>query len=197
MKIDSGKTDPSDASLLAAVARGEESALGALYDRHASILLGLVLRIVRGRPEAEDVLQEVFVQIWQRAGDYDPARGRPFLWLSMLARSRALDRVRSLGFRDRVAADVAREPAPPASDMVAEVARGEEGAIVRRLLDEIPEAQREALKLAYFEGLTQAEIAERTGKPLGTVKTHTRLGLMKLRDRLVELGRIPRGTTSR
>lgn len=194
MKTDSGKTDSGDAELLAAVARRDDGALAGLYDHYASILLALVLRIVRSRTEAEDVLQDVFVQIWQRAGDYDPARGRPFSWLSMVARSRALDRVRSLGFRDRVAAEIGREPTADAADAVDAVAEAEEGAIVRRVLTEIPEAQREALLLAYFEGLTQAEIAERTGKPLGTVKTHTRLALGKLRDRLAELGRTRRAT---
>jgi RNA polymerase sigma-70 factor, ECF subfamily len=189
VKHPSGQNDPSDADLLAAIARGDDSSLRALYDRYASILLGVVLRIVRSRSEAEDVLQEVFLQTWQRAADYDPARGRPFLWLSMIARSRALDRLRSLGLRERVANDAGKEPVADAADAADDVARAEEGEIVRQVLAEIPEAQREALLLAYFEGLTQTEIAARTGKPLGTVKTHTRLGLLKLRDRLSALRR--------
>lgn len=189
MKFPSGQNDPSDADLLAAIARGEESSLRALYDRYASILLGVVLRILRSRTEAEDVLQEVFLQTWQRAADYDPARGRPFLWLSMIARSRALDRLRSLGLRERVANDAGKEPVADVADAADDVARAEEGEIVRKVLEEIPESQREALLLAYFEGLTQTEIAARTGKPLGTVKTHTRLGLLKLRDRLAALRR--------
>lgn len=196
MKFPSGQNDPSDADLLAAIARGEESSLRALYDRYASILLGVVLRILRSRTEAEDVLQDVFLQTWQRAADYDPARGRPFLWLSMIARSRALDRLRSLGLRERVASDAGKEPVADVAEAADDVARAEEGEIVRKVLEEIPESQREALLLAYFEGLTQTEIAARTGKPLGTVKTHTRLGLLKLRDRLAALRRAEGGPDS-
>lgn len=192
MKEAHAQSPSADAETLARVARGEESALREVYDRYASILLGLVLRIVRSRSEAEDVLQEVFLQVWQRAADYDPARGRPFLWLSMIARSRSLDRLRALGLRERVATDAGKEPTNDVGDTAEDVAQAEEGRIVRAVLEEIPEAQREALLLAYFEGLTQTEIAERTGKPLGTVKTHTRLGLLKLRDRLSALRRAER-----
>ena len=177
----------SDVELVTRVAGGDRDAFAALYDRHGSILLGLILRIVRVRAEAEDVLQETFLQVWQRAGDFDEARGRAFPWLAMLARSRALDRLRSRGFRDRMADALAAEPSEPAAgDVADEAARVEAAEVVKRALARIPDSQRTALLLAYFDGLTQSEIAARLGKPLGTVKTHTRLGLLRLRQLLAE-----------
>lgn len=173
-----------DAELLHAIARGDESALAALYDRYNSILLGLLLRILHSRVEAEDVLQEVFLQIWQRAANFDETRGRAFTWMVTLARSRAIDRLRSLQSRQR-ADDTALRDAPEAvGDASDDAYHAEQREIVRAALAEIPEEQRRALLLAYFEGLTQSEIAERLGQPLGTVKTRMRSGLGKLRDLL-------------
>ncbi len=170
------------------MAGGDAQALGALYDRYGAILLGLILRILHGRSEAEDVLQETFLQAWQRAGDYDASRGRPFLWLSLLARSRALDRVRAVGARGRAGERAGREPqATTAGDASGVVAGAEEAVRVRSALASLPDTERETLSLAYFEGLSQSEIAARTGTPLGTVKTHTRTGLRKLRDLLGDL----------
>jgi RNA polymerase sigma-70 factor (ECF subfamily) len=176
----------SDAELLHAVARGDESALAALYDRYNSILLGLLLRILHSRSEAEDVLQEVFLQIWQRAANFDEARGRGFTWMVTLARSRAIDRLRSLQSRQR-ADDTALRDAPEAvGDASQDAYHSEQREIVRAALAEIPEEQRRALLLAYFEGLTQSEIAARLGQPLGTVKTRMRSGMSKLRELLGE-----------
>ncbi|HEY0081893.1 MAG TPA: sigma-70 family RNA polymerase sigma factor [Pyrinomonadaceae bacterium] len=179
-----------DTELLHAIARGDESALGALYDRYNSILLGLLLRILHSRVEAEDVLQEVFLQIWQRAANFDETRGRAFTWMVTLARSRAIDRLRSLQSRQR-ADDTALRDAPEATGDASEDAyHAEQRDIVRAALAEIPEEQRRALLLAYFEGMTQTEIAERLGQPLGTVKTRMRSGMSKLRDLLdAKLGR--------
>jgi len=181
----SQKTSP-DAELLHAIARGDESALAALYDRYHSILLGLLLRILHSRVEAEDVLQEVFLQIWQRAANFDEARGRGFTWMVTLARSRAIDRLRSLQSRQR-ADDTALRDAPEAvGDASDDAYQAEQREIVRAALAEIPEEQRRALLLAYFEGLTQSEIAARLGQPLGTVKTRMRSGMTKLRELLGE-----------
>ena len=175
---------PTDVELIRRVAAGDREAFAAVYDRHAAILLGILLRILRNRAEAEDVLQDTFLQIWQRAARFDEARGKVVPWLALLARSRALDRLRSRGVRDRTASELAAETgAPSTSDSTI---ANEDGPIVRRALEAIPEAQRSALQLAYFEGLTQSEIAARQGKPLGTVKTHMRLGLIKLRELLGE-----------
>jgi RNA polymerase sigma-70 factor (ECF subfamily) len=174
----------SDNELLRAVARGEESALAEVYDRYRLILFGLIVRIVHSREEAEDVLQEVFLQIWRRAADFDEGRGRAFTWLVTVARSRALDRLRSLGSRARLA-----EAAPPPEqigDAAADAFHSEQAEVVRRALARIPIDQRQALFLGFFEGLTQSEIAARLGAPLGTVKTRMRAGMTKLRELLQE-----------
>jgi len=174
----------SDNELLRAMARGDESALAQVYDRYRLILFGLIVRILHSREEAEDVLQEVFLQVWRRAKDFDEARGRAFTWLVTLARSRALDRLRSLGARARLA-----EAAPPIEyigDAAADVFQSEQAEVIRRALAQIPVDQRQALFLGYFEGLTQSEIAARLGAPLGTVKTRMRTGMAKLRELLQE-----------
>jgi len=176
--------DSSDAELLRLVAGGDEAALASIYDQYASILLGLLLRILHSRGEAEDVLQEVFLQVWRRAGDFDESRGRGFTWLVTLARSRAIDRLRALDSRSRTAAASASEPSDFVSDASADTFRAEQREIVQAALAQLPDEQRRTLLLAYEEGLTQTEIAERTGQPLGTVKTRTRSGLMKLREML-------------
>ena len=175
----------SDNELLHAIARGDEQSLAALYDRYRLILFGLILRILHDRQEAEDVLQEAFLQVWRRAGDFDEERGRVFTWLVTIARSRALDRLRVLGSRARLAEEVvAYSPSENAGDAAEDALKSEQGTIVRQALAELPEEQRRALFLAYFEGLTQTEISERLGEPLGTVKTRMRTGLIKLRDLL-------------
>lgn len=177
----------SDTELLHAVVRGDESALAALYDRYHSILLGLLLRILHSRVEAEDVLQEVFLQIWQRAANFDEARGRGFTWMVTLARSRAIDRLRSLQSRQRADDTAFQRDVPEAlGDASDDAYHAEQREIVRAALAEIPEEQRRALLLAYFEGLTQSEIAARLGQPLGTVKTRMRSGMSKLRELLGE-----------
>ncbi|MDQ3754992.1 MAG: sigma-70 family RNA polymerase sigma factor [Acidobacteriota bacterium] len=176
----------SDIELLHSIARGDELALASLYDRYSSILLGLLLRILHNRPEAEDVLQEVFLQVWRRAADFDEARGRGFTWLVTLTRSRAIDRLRALGSRERAATAAMREAPEEIGDASDDVLRSEQAEVVRRALAEIPEEQRRALMLAYYEGLTQSEIAAKLNQPLGTVKTRMRSGLIKLRELLSE-----------
>ncbi len=187
MSSDPNPQKPSDTELLHAVARGDREAFANLYDRYGRILFGIVFRILGNRTESEDTLQDIFLQIWQRAASFDASRGRPVQWLTLLTRSRALDRVRSRGHRDRAASDVERAPDKSGGDTEGDVILLQEGASVRRALAEIPESHRTALLLAYFEGLSQSEIADRLGKPLGTVKTHTRLGLLRLRQ-LLETG---------
>lgn len=174
----------SDNELLQAIRRGDEQALAAIYDRYRRILFGLVLRIVNDRQEAEDVLQEAFLQVWRRAADFDEGRGRVFTWLVTIARSRALDRLRVLGSRARLADEVVAHSVggEVVGDAAEDALKSEQGTIVRQALRELPEDQRRALFLAYFEGLTQTEISARLGEPLGTVKTRMRSGLMKLRE---------------
>ena len=174
----------SDNDLLHAVARGDESALAACYDRYRLILFGLILRILHDREEAEDVLQEAFLQVWRRAADFDETRGRAFTWLVTIARSRALDRLRSAGSRARLGEEAAQASRDDVGDAAVDAVKSETGATVRRALAELPEEQRRTLFLAYFEGLTQTEIAARLGDPLGTVKTRMRSGMIKLRELL-------------
>jgi RNA polymerase sigma-70 factor (ECF subfamily) len=179
----------SDVELLRSVARGDEAALASLYDHYRLILFGLLLRILHSRAEAEDCLQEVFIQVWRQASDFDEARGRPFTWLVTMARSRAIDRLRALGSRDRTAQDAARGVVEETSDAVTDAIRSEQAAVVRDALEALPPEQRRVLELAYFDGLTQSEIAARLSQPLGTIKTRTRSGMIKLRELLGQLGR--------
>ena len=192
MSLSNPQTDAEDAELLRAVARADESAFARVYDRYSPILLGLMLRILRSRAEAEDVLQEVFLQVWQRAHSFDPARGRAFTWLVTLARSRAIDRLRSVGSRER-AAQRSAEDAPPESEPAEwadeAAVRAERAEAVQAALAELPEEQRQVLVLAYLEGMSQSEIAAAKNQPLGTVKTRTRSALRKLSESLrVRLG---------
>lgn len=183
------QTEPSqlsDNDLLHAVAGGDELALAACYDRYRLILFGLILRILHDREEAEDVLQETFLQVWRRAADFDETRGRAFTWLVTIARSRALDRLRSAGSRTRLGEEAAQIPHDEVGDAARDAEKSETGAIVRKALSELPEEQQKPLFLAYFEGLTQTEIAARLGDPLGTVKTRMRSGMIKLRELLGE-----------
>ncbi|HSE32000.1 MAG TPA: sigma-70 family RNA polymerase sigma factor [Pyrinomonadaceae bacterium] len=182
MQPDSAQT--ADVKLLKAVARGDEQALAELYDNYRVILFGLLVRILNSREEAEDVLQEVFLQVWRRARDFDETRGKPFTWLVTLARSRAIDRLRSLGARDRVAQASTREASEEVSDAAADTFRSEQRALVTSALSQLPEEQKRPLVLAYFDGLTQSEISAKLGAPLGTVKTRMRAGMLKLREQL-------------
>ena len=182
MKAESSKS--SDGDLLRALARGDQTALASIYDRYRLILFGLVMRILHDRAEAEEVLQETFLQVWRRAGDFDEARGRAFTWLVTIARSRALDRLRASASRGRVASEAAQMPRDEVGDAAEDALRSEQGKVVRQALTELPSEQRQTLLLAYFEGLTQTEIAARLGDPLGTVKTRMRAGMIKLRELL-------------
>jgi RNA polymerase sigma-70 factor (ECF subfamily) len=183
-----------EAELLRRIAAGDERALGELYDRWSSRVHALVFRLLRDRDDAEDVVEDVFWQAWRQAARYEPARGSASAWLMSIARTRALDRLRSASRRreapvadESARAAAAAAPAPPSSGPVAEVESAERRTRVLAALAELPAEQREALELAYYEGLSQTEIADRTGQPLGTVKTRMRLALRKLRERLSAL----------
>ena len=173
-----------DGALVARIEARDADALALLYDRHAARLLGLAQRILGVGGEAEEVLQEVFLYVWRSAGSFDPARGSVLAWLLVATRSRAIDRLRarrpaSRGELRRL--DDVPESAAPV-DVERDSAAREWESVCRAAIGELPEEQRRVLELAYFEGLTHVEIAERTATPLGTVKTRVRLGLMKLRE---------------
>lgn len=177
--------DP-DAVLMARIEAQDAGALGELYDRHAARLLGLARRILGGGGEAEEVVQEVFLFAWRGAESYDARRGAVLTWLLVATRSRSIDRLRSQRSSSRPPTQPLAEAGDPPADADVEAASADREweAICRAAVRELPAEQRAVLELAYFEGLTQQEIAERTATPLGTVKTRARLGLMKLRERL-------------
>jgi RNA polymerase sigma-70 factor, ECF subfamily len=178
-----------DAEIVRRMAHGDELALGSLYDHWSDGVHALVLRIVRDESEAEEVVEAVFWQAWQQAERFTGDRGTPGAWLLSMARSRSLDRLRSLRRRrDEPASDDAvfvNEPAE--GDPFSALNDGERAERVVAALQDLPAEQRQVLELAYFEGLSQTEIAERLSQPLGTIKTRARLALRKLRDRLESL----------
>ena len=177
-----------DVELLKAIVARDEVALAQLYDRYRTILFGLLMRILNNREEAEDVLQETFLQIWRKAADFDESRGRPFTWLVTLARSRAIDRLRTLASRERVAEARAREVSEEISDAATDALKSEQRGLVSDALAKLPDEQKRPIMLAYFDGLTQSEIATRLGAPLGTVKTRMRTGMIRLRELLAGQG---------
>lgn len=173
-----------DFVLMEAIAGRDQAALAALYDRHSAAVLGVCLRILRDRGEAEEATGDVFVEVWDRASRYDPARGHPLAYLLNLARSRAIDRLRSQSRRTRLFV----EPAPRESASAEDPLEDSITAQMRRHLDRalavLAPGQKRALELAYFDGMSHSEIAAALGEPLGTVKTRIRQGLLRLRETL-------------
>ncbi len=182
-------TSVESSTLLPAVARGDLDAFERLYDRHSSTLYALLLRILANPDDAQEVLQETFVKAWTNAKMFDAVRGSDVAWLISIARSRGIDRLRSRKIRGDREDDAGRELSTGlgfvekrtgADDAI----ESEERMAVRGALAELPEPQRVALALAYFEGLSQSEISAKLGEPLGTIKTRMQLGMKKLRERL-------------
>jgi RNA polymerase sigma-70 factor, ECF subfamily len=174
--------------VIARIARGERGALRSAYDAFAGRAMAIALRILRSTEEAEEVVQDTFLEIWRRASDYRPKRGTPGAWIAAIARSRAIDRLRQRTSTEdairALASEPPPEPEPPPSESAA---RRQERSQVRAALAALPVEQRRTVELAYFGGLTQSEIARATGEALGTVKTRIRLGMEKLADALLEV----------
>ena len=168
--------DAEDAALVAAMAAGDRGALAALYERHGSLLLGLALKIVRERREAEDLLHDVFLEAWRSAKDFDPKRGRVRTWLAIRMRSRALDLQKSARV-SRNAGDAGLKVVPDESAV-----QTPDHGRVRTALAGLGEDQRRVIELAYFEGLSCSEISERIKIPIGTVKSRLAAALGKLRE---------------
>jgi RNA polymerase sigma-70 factor, ECF subfamily len=168
------------------MAHGDASAVANLYDRHARAVYSLALRMLADAAEAEDVVQDVFTQAWRQAGLYDPARAPVIGWLLVITRARTLDRLRAR--RSRIAlAGVGPDPATVVDSSPRPDAQAiglEQGTRVRAALASLSVAQREAIELAYYKGLSQSDIAERLQEPLGTIKTRIRSGLIRLRELL-------------
>ena len=173
--------------LLARVVDRDRGAFSELYDRSSPYVLGLLRRMLNSPDQAEEVAQEVYVQVWQSAAAFDPNRGSGWSWLAMMARSRAVDRIRAdgsyRGTLDRILAAPATAPAGNSGDAPDRAAvRNERGEMVRRAMERLPGEQRDALMMAFFGGYSHREIAERTAIPLGTVKTRIRTAMMNLKD---------------
>jgi RNA polymerase sigma-70 factor (ECF subfamily) len=166
------------------MARREHAAVGELYDRHARSIYSLALRILQDSQDAEDVVQDVFSQAWSQAGRYDAARGPVAAWLMMLARSRAIDRLRSRRSRPDEAAVTEAVALDPGMPFDLQLVSEEQIRQVRKAVQELPASQRIAIELAYYEGLTHMEIAQRLEEPLGTVKSRIRQAVMRLRESL-------------
>jgi len=184
-------SSPRDADLVQQMARGEDRALGQLYDRFGAVLYAVAFRVVGQAADAEEVVMEAFAQAWRDAPRFDAARGSVPAWLTVMARSRALDLVRARSRRTRATDSAARDAAdtapamstgfpPPGSGLE----REERQRAVSAALAGLSPPQRAAIELAYYDGLSQSEIAERLQEPLGTVKTRMRLGMQKLREAL-------------
>ncbi len=172
-----------DAQLMWRLRSGDEGALGQLYDRHASLAFGLALRMVRDRAAAEEVVQDTFLTLWRQAAHYAPDRASCRSWICTIVRSRAIDRLRRSASKEARDAQLADDLAGLCDtwQLADESLRAQ---AVHRAVDGLPQEQRQVLELAYFLGLSQTEISERTGAPLGTVKGRTRLALQRLRAEL-------------
>lgn len=195
MQIASGRTvdsmesrarDQELISYVQGVATGDQSALAALYDNTNRLIYGLILRVLGDASTAEEVLLDVYTQVWRQAASYDTSRGMPLAWLTTIARSRAIDRLRS-GWQDQRR----KEPIDLLKDHETGTANPEDMTVVserqrfvRSALALLSPEQREVIELAYYGGLSHSEIAAKLNQPLGTVKTRTRLGMMKLREAL-------------
>ena len=183
--LEASARDQEWTALIGRAAGGDQSALAALFDASNRLVFAVVLRVLGDRGAAEEVLLDVYTQVWRQAAAYDPERGRPAAWLLMIARTRAIDRLRSGRAEQR------REPIEAAENEPSRVGNPEEASVdserrnlVRTALGNLTPEQRQVIELAYFAGLSHTEIATQTGQPLGTVKTRARLGMMKLSELL-------------
>jgi len=173
-----------DSALIERMMAGDEAALSTLYDRYSAMLFGMLMRILRDQQAAEEVLQDMFLQLWRNAAQFDAKRGSLPAWLMVIGRNRAISRLR--GRRDR---EVLEEEEGDYANTFAsgqniedEAVRAELARNISAALEQLPAEQKQAVELAYFEGMTQSEIANRTGTPLGTVKTRVRTAMQTLRQ---------------
>lgn len=169
----------------------DDDALEELYDLYKRLLFGMVISIVKKREEAEDLLQEIFVKIWNKADSFDPERGNVYSWIVTLARNSAIDRIRSKGYKtQKKQSESIHNPSFSLEgdkyDPMETTIFSDRAELVKKALDKIPEKQNKVIKIAYYRGMTQSEIADHLDIPLGTVKTRTRQGMMKLKRILGE-----------
>ena len=187
MSREMSSEEPPEAALLRQVSGGDAEAFDELYTRWSPMLYGLLCKILEDPREAEDALQEGFLHIWRKAGSYDARRSSPTTWAYMIFRNKAIDRLRARERRGKGMERIAEEEptmAPPVTDPGEDAENQERREAVKEALESIPADQREAVSLAFFSGLTQTEIAEKLGAPLGTIKARIRRGLLRLGDAL-------------
>src|SRR5579864_927202 len=170
-------TREQDTALLARIRSGDENAMADLYDRYSGIVYGGALRVLGNTAAAEDVLQEVFLQLWRNPDAFDANRGKLAAWLAVIARNRAIDHLRKRPPED----DIEDLPISTGVNLEGEAAQRLVVGKIRNVLAQLPQEQRRALEMAFFEGMTHAEIAAKCGEPLGTIKTRIRTGLLVLR----------------
>ena len=190
------ESDPSldltnEIELLQNVARGDRRAFEEIYDLFSGVLFSTALRVLNNREATEDVIQDVFIQIWEKAPLYDSTRGKPLTWAMTLTRNKAIDRLRSLQRRARLHEDAGKEAESAeqfdSHNALDDVESTERGGIVRAALEKLNKEQRQALEMAFFGSLTHTEIADRLGEPVGTVKARIRRGMMRLREALKDI----------
>ena len=186
------RTGPTDVELMTGIQAGDPDALSHLYDRYNGILKALILRIIHNETEAEDLLQEVFLEIWNQAKNFSAQKGKPLGWMVTLTRRRSIDALRKkqayARAEERLQAEPERQPlAWVQNTTTEEIASGDRRVLIRKVLSSLPEAQQQVIDLAFFRGMSQREIAAHTNIPLGTVKTRLELGLKKIYDNLKEL----------
>lgn len=171
------------AQALGRAGRGDRSAFKIVYEATSAKLMGVCLRILGDRQLAEDVLQDTYLTVWRKAGDFDPARASPITWLATIARNRSIDRLRSAGGRVLTAPVEVLESQPDDSPLASEaVETDQEAQRLRACLDELEDRASSAIRTAFFDGVTYEQLAEREGTPLGTMKSWIRRGLLRLRS---------------
>lgn len=172
---------------------GDKKALQLLYDKYNKILFGLIISILKDREEAEDCLQEVFTQLWEKAEQYDASRGKVYSFLVTMARNKAIDRTRSRGFKDsekedHIISDFTMTPESDKNNPYEDLELSERASLVRQALQKLSDKEQKVLQVAYFQGLSQSQISNKLDIPLGTVKYRMRQGMIKLRENLIPDG---------
>src|SRR3954465_3574234 len=183
---------PTDLELMHGIQAEDPEALSQLYDRYNGILKALILRVIHNEAEADDLLQEIFMEIWNQAKNFSASKGKPLGWMVTLARRRAIDGLRKkqayARAEERLQAETEQQPDAWVNNATeAEITMGDTRHLIRKVIDSLPPPQQQAVELAFFRGMSQREIAAKTNTPLGTVKTRLELGLKKIYDGLKEL----------
>ena len=185
--LNNPSTSADEAQLLARIAQRDRQAFSQLYDRYSGVLYSTIFRVLNNADESNDVLQDVFVQIWDRAGAYDPALGKPFTWAMTLTRNKAIDRLRALKRRNLFMEELTLEMEAETRHRPfagSELFSKDQSALVRAAVATLPLEQRQAIEMAFLGGLSQQEIAESLNQPLGTIKARIRRGMLRLREAL-------------